>query len=113
MKRHATFQTDCAHRYLLALCRHFGRSLDAKHGANSGWVNFPNGRSEFRADAGALSLAVTADARADLYQLTDIVTSHLERFAFREAPELRWQASPVETPEAVSRAKSTYTEENQ
>lgn len=92
MNRHATFQTDCAHRYLVALCRHFGRSLDARQGANSGWVNFPKGRCEFRSDPGALTLTVTAGTAADLDQLTGIVTSHLERFAFREAPELRWQA---------------------
>lgn len=106
MKRHATLQTENAQQYLVALCRHFGRSLDAKHGTNSGWVNFPNGGCDIRSDAGALSLTVIADARADLDQLIDIVTSHLERFAFREAPELLWQARPAVTPQASSKAKS-------
>lgn len=113
MNRHATFQTDCPHRHLVALCRHFGRSLDAKHGANSGWVNFLNGKCEFRSAPGTLTLTVTAGTAADLDQLTDIVTSHLERFAFREAPELRWQALPVDTQTAVSRAKISQTEEIQ
>lgn len=112
MKRHTTFQTDCAHRYLAALCRHFGRSLDANHDANSGWVNFQNGRCVFRSDSSGLSLTVTAESTADLDQLTDFVTSHLERFAFREAPELRWHALPVRIPTAVSSAKILQSEKN-
>ncbi|MEO0382491.1 MAG: DUF2218 domain-containing protein [Pseudomonadota bacterium] len=91
MKTFARFETDRASRYLASLCHHFGRKVDAACDANSGWVQFPFGRCEMVADESQLDLMAAAETDAHLDQVVQIVTNHLERFAFRENPTLDWQ----------------------
>ena len=91
MNAAATFQTKAADRYLAKLCDHFGTRVKAKHRANKGWVQFAIGRCEMMADETALTLLVLADDQTQLDLLTTIVGAHLDRFAFRENPELNWQ----------------------
>lgn len=90
MKRHATFETDRASRYLKALCHHFGRKVDANCDDAKGWVQFPFGRCDMTATDSQLEIVATAETQRHLDQLTQITTSHLERFAFRENPTLEW-----------------------
>ena len=92
MKTFATFETDGAGRYLKSLCQHFGRKVDAECTATAGWVQFPFGRCDMTADSSKLALTVSAEDEPCLNQVVQIVTSHLERFAFRENPALAWQS---------------------
>lgn len=73
------------------LCDHFGKRVEASCDANNGWVQFPIGRCEMTAHPDLLEMLASADDQARLDQVTQIVTSHLERFAFRENPILDWQ----------------------
>lgn len=94
MNAQASFITDRGNRYLTALCHHFGRKLETGCEQDSGWVNFPFGRCELRAAPGKLDLRLAAETRSELDRLIGIVTSHLERFAFRENPKLEWIHAP-------------------
>lgn len=87
----ASFKTDGAGRYLVTLCTHFDRKVEAECDINKGWVQFPFGRCEMTADDKKLEFFVSAEDQRRLDQVVQIVTSHLERFAFRENPNLDWQ----------------------
>jgi hypothetical protein len=79
-------------RCLQQLCKHFGHKLPAEFDARHGRVEFPGGPCELDAgaEAGILHLRVTARDEEGLARLEDVVGRHLERFAFREKPEIRW-----------------------
>lgn len=91
MKTTASFETQRAGRYLKALCHHFGRKVDAACDETAGWVQFPFGRCDMTADDQRLEFSASAKDQRHLAQVTKIVTSHLERFAFREDPRLDWR----------------------
>lgn len=94
MNAQATFKTERGNRYLMALCHHFGRKLDTQQDEESGRIFFPFGQCELRSTAGELTVVVAAGCQSELDRLIEIVTSHLERFAFREDPKLTWAAMP-------------------
>ncbi|MEL6450808.1 MAG: DUF2218 domain-containing protein [Pseudomonadota bacterium] len=87
----AHFPTARASRYLTALCHHFARKVAATCDETSGTVQFPFGQCRMTADAHSLHLNVTAPDHRRCAQTIEIVTNHLERFAFRENPDLTWQ----------------------
>ncbi|OAN73540.1 hypothetical protein A8B78_18250 [Jannaschia sp. EhC01] len=91
MNTSTSFETERASRYLKSLCQHFGQKVDAECDDTSGWVQFRIGRCDMTADDSKLALTVSADDPKHLDQVVQIVTSHLERFAFRENPSLDWQ----------------------
>ena len=52
-----------------------------------GTIVFPNGaRLEMRADSETLDLVLTVPESEDEARMREVVASHLDRFAFREAP---------------------------
>lgn len=78
------------------MCTHFARKVPAICDDRSGQVAFPFGRCDMMADDACLTLTVSASDTVQLDQVIDIVTRHLERFAFRENPVLTWR--PVADP---------------
>lgn len=84
------FKTDHAERYLGTLCKHFGHKVPVTHEAGSGRIELPFGACELSADEAGLSLSATAEDRATLDKTIQVISSHLDRFAFRENPELTW-----------------------
>lgn len=91
MNKIATFKSDRAGRYMTALCHHFGRKVDTNCEETSGWVQFPFGRCDMVVEDQELMLTAQAEDEDRLEQVVRIVTSHLDRFAFRENPELTWK----------------------
>lgn len=85
------FKTLNAARYLAKLCEHFGRKVEVHAGADAGWVKFPFGHCEMKADARCLEFRATAPDAEGLAMVVHVVTRHLERYAFRENPSLDWQ----------------------
>ena len=92
----ATVPTSNASRYLQQLCKHWSHNLAVTFTAEAGTITFPGdvrGRS-FPAEATvtlqaretALEVLVDATAPDQLEGLKGAVASHLDRFAFREAP---------------------------
>ena len=90
MQSVATFQTDQAKRHMTTLCKHFARKVPVTSKAQSGHVAFPFGQCDLTADRTGLTLVASAQDPHHLRQVIEIVTSHLERFAFRENPVLDW-----------------------
>ncbi len=92
----ATVPTKSASRYLQQLCKHWSHKLAVTFTAEEGAITFPadvRGKS-FPAEATvtlearetALEVRVDATAPDQLEGLKAAVASHLDRFAFREAP---------------------------
>lgn len=91
MVKLAIFETDRAGRYLEILCLHFGRKVPTDFSSNAGWVQFPFGRCDMTAERRQLQLRACAENQSQLDEVVTVMTSHLERFAFRENPTLDWQ----------------------
>lgn len=85
------FETENAQRYLGTLCKHFGRKCPVTHESGSGRIELPFGACTLTATPEGLSLTVAAPEEPGLDRAIDVITSHLERFAFRENPHLDWQ----------------------
>lgn len=84
------FNTEHAERYLGTLCKHFGHKVPVTHTRNQGAITLPFGACTLSASDNGLTLTVTADDQEKLDQTVQVITSHLERFAFREDPDLSW-----------------------
>jgi len=92
----ATVPTPNASRYLQQLCKHWSHNLAVTFTAEEGKITFPRdvrGNSfpeeatvTLQAREAALEVLVDASALDQLEGLKGAVASHLDRFAFREAP---------------------------
>lgn len=86
----AMFESDKASRYLQQLCKHFGHKVEVTFDERQGRVALPMGTCDLEAVNGSLTMRVSAGSPQDLARLEQVVGSHLERFAFREEPKLKW-----------------------
>jgi uncharacterized protein len=84
------FTTQNAKRYLGTLCKHFGHKVPVSCDACSGRIELPMGQCALQADETGLSLTASADDRSKLDKTIEVISSHLDRFAFRENPDLSW-----------------------
>jgi hypothetical protein len=79
-------------RYLQQLCKHWSHKLEVQLSDDEGIVRFPNAVATMKADADALTVRVEADDDETLQRMKGVVASHLDRFAFKEAPlPFEWQ----------------------
>jgi hypothetical protein len=86
----ASIETARASRYLGQLCKHFAHRIPVTHTAEQGRVEFPFGVCLLEAEPERLILRAEASDAQALAQVEDVVARHLERFAFRDKPEIRW-----------------------
>ncbi|WP_323771709.1 DUF2218 domain-containing protein [Antarctobacter sp.] len=84
------FSTDRADRYLGTLCKHFGHKVPVRHDKGTGQIELPFGLCVLSADETGLALSVEASDKSQLDKTIKVISSHLERFAFRENPDLTW-----------------------
>lgn len=92
----ARVPTASASRYLQQLCKHWQHNLDVQFTPEHGTIRFPkdargaswtaDGLATLDAGEAALSVRVDASSPEHLEALKGVVASHLDRFAFREAP---------------------------
>ena len=73
-------------RYLQQLCKHWSHKLDVTLSENEGTVRFPAAVATMTADPEALTVRVEAEDEEALQRIKGVVASHLDRFAFKEAP---------------------------
>ncbi|WP_371823151.1 DUF2218 domain-containing protein [Microvirga sp. HBU67558] len=79
-------------RYLQQLCKHWSHKLDVQLSENEGTVRFPAAVATMKADPEALMVSVEAQDGETLERMKGVVASHLDRFAFKEAPlPFAWQ----------------------
>ena len=83
----ARVPTASASRYLQQLAKHWSHKMTVTFSPEEGTIDFPNGsRLEMRADSETLDVALTGPEGEDGERMRGVVASHLDRFAFREAP---------------------------
>jgi hypothetical protein len=86
----ARVDTVRASRYLGQLCKHFAHKIPVMHTAEQGRIEFPFGVCLLEAEPERLILRAEANDAQALAQVQDVVARHLERFAFRDKPEIHW-----------------------
>ncbi|MEX6506897.1 DUF2218 domain-containing protein [Jiella sp. M17.18] len=96
LKSTASVPTENASRYLQQLCKHWSHNLVVEFTPEAGTVTFPrdargadwpaDGHLRLAAFADHLDCTIDAAVPDQLERLKDVVASHLDRFAFREAP---------------------------
>lgn len=82
----ATVETENGGKYVRQLCKHWSHKLETQVEGDVGTVTFPNAVATMVAGPESLAIAISGEDRADLERLTGVVASHIDRFAFREAP---------------------------
>ena len=83
--------TASASKYLKQLCKHWSHKLEVELTDGAGTVRFPAAIARMKALEGELVVTVEADDVETLERMKGVVASHLDRFAFREAPlTFRW-----------------------
>jgi len=91
LRSEARVSTARATRYLGQLCKHFAHRIPASVNGAQGRVEFPAGLCEMEAAGNLLILRATAADAPSLSQVEEVVARHLERFAFRDKPEISWR----------------------
>ncbi|WP_203311145.1 DUF2218 domain-containing protein [Sphingomonas beigongshangi] len=83
----ARVPTHSSSRYLQQLAKHWSHKMEVVFTAEEGTIVFPNAsRLEMRASDDTLDLLLTVPDGEDEARMREVVASHLDRFAFREAP---------------------------
>lgn len=82
----ARIPTASGAKYLQQLCKHWDHKLAVDLSDNKGIVWFPSAVATIEADANALLVTIEAQEKETVERMKDVVASHLDRFAFREAP---------------------------
>lgn len=82
----ADVPTAHGEKYLKQLCSHWSHKLEIELEDGHGIVRFPEGVADMRSSADGLFVTIEADSAEVLDRLKGVVASHLDRFAFREAP---------------------------
>ncbi len=83
----ARVPTASGSRYLQQLAKHWSHKMAVVYTPETATIDFPNGaRLDLRAYSDTLDVMLTVPADGDVEQMRGVVASHLDRFAFREAP---------------------------
>ena len=90
----AVVPTENGWKYLQQLCKHWSHKLDVELGEKSGIVRFSEAVATMSSDDQALRVEIKAASDDVLERMKGVVSSHLDRFAFREAPlPFEWKAA--------------------
>ncbi|PZO73032.1 MAG: DUF2218 domain-containing protein [Sphingomonas taxi] len=83
----ARVPTHSASKYLQQLAKHWSHKMEVTSSEEEGRIAFPNGAVlKMRADSETLDVALSVPEDEDVERMRGVVSSHLDRFAFREAP---------------------------
>jgi hypothetical protein len=82
----ALVPTANAEKYMKQLCKHWSHKLDVELAETTGIVRFGQAVATMEAKPDGLAVKIEAESGEVLEQMKGVVASHLDRFAFREAP---------------------------
>lgn len=82
----ARVATENGSRYLQQLCKHWSHKLDVTFTPEAGTVRFAEAVATMTVEPAALVVAIEAAEQATVEKMKGVVSSHLDRFAFKEAP---------------------------
>ena len=88
-------------KYMQQLCKHWSHRLEVDLSEQRGVVKFPAAVVTLEPEADALEVTIEGEESEEVERLKGVVASHLDRFAFREAP-LRFDWSGPEAAERGS-----------
>ena len=90
----ATVPTVNAAKYTQQLCKHWGHKLEVDLSEQRGVVKFPTAVAIFEPRPEALKVTIEGEEGEAVERMKGVVASHLDRFAFREAPlKFDWSAA--------------------
>ena len=81
----ASVPTANAAKYLQQLCKHWSHKLEVELSERKGVVRFP-AAVVVRCRRRCASVTIEGEASEEVERMKGVVASHLDRFAFREAP---------------------------
>ncbi len=88
----AKVPTTNASRYLQQLAKHWSHKFETTFDATSARIDLTLGTLRMKAEADALELELAPAEGQDPERFKEVVATHLDRFAFREAPlSFNWQ----------------------
>ena len=73
-------------KYVRQLCKHWSHKFDVELSGDAGTVSFADAVATMAAAPDLLTVTVAAADDATVERIKSVVASHLDRFAFREAP---------------------------
>ncbi len=83
----ARVPTGSASRYLQQLAKHWSHKMTVAFTPEEATIDFPGGaRLVMTAATDTLDVVLTVPEDGDAGRMRGVVSSHLDRFAFREAP---------------------------
>ncbi len=82
----ASVPTASAAKYVQQLCKHWSHQLEVELSESRGVVKFPAAVVTLEPEANALEVTIDGEGSEEVERLKGVVASHLDRFAFREAP---------------------------
>lgn len=89
----AIVPTQSASRYLQQLCKHWSHKFEVSFTPEKGRIALPFGNLELVAEETLLRVEIALNEGADPERAKMVVSEHLDRFAFREAPlAFNWSA---------------------
>ena len=90
----ARVPTNNAGKYVMSLCRHWATWMEVNVPERQGIVHFENGVATLTPSDDQLIVTILANDLPTIERVQGVVSSHLDRFAFREAPlEFHWHHS--------------------
>ena len=89
----ASVPTANAAKYVQQLCKHWSHKLEVDLSESRGVVKFPAAVVTLEPEVEALAVTIEGPESGEVERLKGVVASHLDRFAFREAPlRFDWSA---------------------
>jgi uncharacterized protein len=82
----AKVQTANGSKYMQQLCKHWSHKQEVELSEQKGVVKFPSAIVAFEVRPDDLSVTIDAPEKETVERMKGVVASHLDRFAFREAP---------------------------
>lgn len=82
----ANVPTPNGSKYAQQLCKHWGHRNETHYEEGRGIVHFQSATVSFLAQKEILEITIEAEDREAISRYQSVVQSHLDRFAFKEAP---------------------------
>lgn len=86
LRTSATVATENGAKYAQQLCKHWGHRTQTQYEDGIGTVNFESAIVTFTATGNHLQIVIEATDGEAVERYKGVVQSHLDRFAFKEAP---------------------------
>ncbi|MBO9409605.1 DUF2218 domain-containing protein [Shimia sp. R9_1] len=94
MRVRSEFRSPWVAQYFSTMVKHFSEKIDVERTDDTAKLTFVCGVADLALQKGCLRMDITSPTNDELIQTCDVIERHLQRFAFREAPEpLVWEAA--------------------